>query len=134
MRVLSYVSGHLAEIDALAWSQLVGALSGSADFAGPSVVWRDVSTDALRFGDTALGAFRSSGRYQDKNTSFQVVSDYFAANIDFDAREPLLNVQFDRLNLSALPQIDAGRIMSGESSRCRRCVANDDGQCRLAYS
>ena len=109
------VSGQLAEIDALAWSQLAGTLSGSADFVGPSVIWRDVSTDALRFGDTALGAFRSSGRYQAKNTSFQVASDYLSANIDFDAREPLLNVQFDRLNLSALPQIDAGRIMSGES-------------------
>ena len=110
------ISGHLVEIDALAWSQLAGALSGSADFAGPSIVWRDVSTDALRFGDTVLGAFRSSGRYQDQNASFQVASDYFAANIDFDAREPLFNVQFDRLNLSALPKIDAGRGVSGESA------------------
>ena len=110
------ISGHLVEIDALAWSQLAGELSGSAGFAAaPRVVWRDVSTDAFRFGDTALGAFRSSGLYHDKNAAFQVISDYFAANINFDARAPLLNAQFDRLNLSALPKIDAGRLMSGES-------------------
>ena len=104
------ISGRLEELDISAWADTQARFRSGGNPGLPAIVWRDFSVDKLALGETDFGAFSSTGQYVKGLTSLGLVGNFIEAQIDFDSREPQLDIQIDSLSIDSLPTIHAAAL------------------------